>query len=151
MEVSDATDEQLWQVCRKLPSDFEPYGERKWEGKPYDKLDCDTCRWFQPLLRPGQLDWGTCANPTSPRAGLLTFWEQGCEQFEEQEEPGPEDTRHWRSHFKDRIENLLNDALFSYAKLKTAKANDSLNLGVANRGYDPLPPKYDYWVWYWDN
>jgi hypothetical protein len=53
MEVSDASDDQLWRVCRKLPSDFEPYGERKCEG---DKLDCDTRRWFQPLLRPGQLD-----------------------------------------------------------------------------------------------
>jgi hypothetical protein len=50
MEVSDASDEQLWQVCRKLPSDFEPYGDRKWEGHPQDKLDCGTCRWFQPLL-----------------------------------------------------------------------------------------------------
>jgi len=33
MEVSDATNEQLWQVCRKLPSDFEPYGERKWRNR----------------------------------------------------------------------------------------------------------------------
>jgi hypothetical protein len=26
MEVSDASNDQLWRVCRKLPSDFEPYG-----------------------------------------------------------------------------------------------------------------------------
>ena len=88
MEVSDASDDQLWQVCRKLPSDFEPYGERKWEGKPRGKHDCGTCRWFQPLLRPGKLDWGACANPHSPRAGLLTFWEQGCERFEQERESG---------------------------------------------------------------
>jgi hypothetical protein len=93
MEVSDATDEQLWRVCRKLPSDFEPYGERKWGGKRHEKPDCSICRCFHPLLRPGQLDWGTCANPHSPRAGLLTFWEQGCEQFEPEKEAGTEETR----------------------------------------------------------
>jgi len=54
MEVSEASDKQLWQVCRKLPSDFEPFGERKWAGRSQDKPDCDTCRWFQPLLRPGR-------------------------------------------------------------------------------------------------
>jgi hypothetical protein len=69
MEVSDVSDDELWRVCRKLPSDFEPYDERKREFQP----DCSTCLWFQPLLRPGQLDWGTCANPHSTRAGLLTF------------------------------------------------------------------------------
>ena len=26
-------------------------------------------------------DWGVCANPKSPRTGLLTF-EQGCKEFE---------------------------------------------------------------------
>jgi hypothetical protein len=29
MEVSEASDVQLWRVCRKLPSDFEPHGDRK--------------------------------------------------------------------------------------------------------------------------
>jgi hypothetical protein len=52
MELSDASNGQLWQVCRKLPSDFEPYGERKWEGKSHEKPDCSICRWFQPLLPP---------------------------------------------------------------------------------------------------
>ena len=107
MEVSDASDEQLWRVCRKLPSDFEPFGERHWDGKARDKLDCGTCRWFQALLRPGRLDWGTCANPNSPRAGLLTFWEQGCLQFEEERESGTEDMRRNRSEFKDRIEDWV--------------------------------------------
>jgi len=123
MELSDASDEQLWRVCRKLPSDFEPYGERKWEGKPQDKLDCSTCRWFQPLLRPGQLDWGTCANPQSPRAGLLTFWEQGCGQFEKEQEPGTEDMRRSRSEFKDRVEDFLREALHEFVDAEVAKAN----------------------------
>jgi len=31
------------------------------------------------------MDWGVCVNPASPRAGLLTFEHQGCEQFEHDE------------------------------------------------------------------
>jgi hypothetical protein len=123
MEVSDATDEQLWQVCRKLPSDFEPYGERKWEGKRHEKPDCSICRWFQPLLRPGQLDWGTCAGLLSPRAGLLTFWEQGCGQFEQEKEAGTEATRRTRSDFENEIENVLHDALGEFTKAEVAKVN----------------------------
>ena len=123
MEVSDATNEQLWRVCRKLPSDFEPYGERKWGGKRHEKPDCSICRCFQPLLRPGQLDWGTCANPHFPRAGLLTFWEQGCEQFEPEKEAGTEETRRTRSDFKNEIENVLHDALGEFTKAEVAKVN----------------------------
>jgi len=123
MELSDASDDQLWQVCRKLPSDFEPFGERKWEGKQHEKPDCSTCRWFQPLLRPGELDWGTCANHLSPRAGLLTFWEQGCEHFEQEQEPGTEDMRRNRSEFKNRVEDILRDALAAFARAEVAKLN----------------------------
>ena len=123
MEVSDATNDQLWRVCRKLPSDFEPCGERKREGNRHEKPDCSICRCFQPLLRPGQLDWGTCANPHSPRAGLLTFWEQGCEQFEPEKEAGTEETRRTRSDFKNEIENCLHDALGEFTKAEVAKVN----------------------------
>lgn len=39
-------------------------------------------RWY--YILGGQLgqDWGICANPESPRAGLLTFEHQGCPQYE---------------------------------------------------------------------
>jgi len=135
MEVSDASDDQLWQVCRKLPSDFEPYGQRKGEGK--DKLDCGTCRWFQPLLRPGRLDWGACANLQSPRAGLLTFWGQGCERFEIEQEPGTQDMRRNRSEFKNRIEDTLREAFAAYTKGEVAKVNG-------------LPKEKDYLAWHWE-
>jgi hypothetical protein len=137
MELSDASDEQLWQGCRKLPSDFEPYGDRKWEGMPYDKLDCDTCRWFQPLLRPGQLDWGTCANPNSPRAGLLTFWEQGCEQFELEREPGSEDMRRNRSEFKNRVEDFVREAFGAFTSGEVGKVNE-------------LPQEKNFLAWHWE-
>ena len=70
--------EHLHTICRHLPSDFEPYGERERDGP-----DCSCgCRHF--LKLPGKLgmDWGVCANPVSPRAELLTFEHQGCERFE---------------------------------------------------------------------
>jgi hypothetical protein len=73
--------EHLHSICRRLPSDFQPYGERERHGP-----DCSVgCKYF--LKLPGKLglDWGVCANPASPRAGLLTFEHQGCEQFETQE------------------------------------------------------------------
>ena len=69
----------LLSICRYLPSDFEPYGQRE-RNAP----DC-SCGCMHFLKLPGKLgmDWGVCANPASPRAGLLTFEHQGCEQFEE--------------------------------------------------------------------
>ena len=73
--------EGMWAVCRKLPSDFEPYGERERDGP-----DCSGgCRFFVPLHGDLAFDWGICANPKSPRAGLLTFEHQGCAKFEAEE------------------------------------------------------------------
>ena len=71
----------LHSICRHLPSDFQPYGERERDGP-----DCSSgCIHF--LKLPGKLgmDWGVCAHPGSPRAGLLTFEHQGCEQFEDRD------------------------------------------------------------------
>ncbi|NOH03384.1 MAG: hypothetical protein HND47_16185 [Chloroflexi bacterium] len=75
--------EHLHSICRRLPSDFQPYGERERNGGP----DCSVgCKHF--LQLPGDLgmDWGVCLNPASPRAGLLTFEHQGCKQFEYDED-----------------------------------------------------------------
>ncbi len=74
--------EHLLSIYRRLPSDFQPYGERERNDEP----DCSVgCKYF--LQLPGNLgtDWGVCINPVSPRAGLLTFEHQGCEQFESDE------------------------------------------------------------------
>ena len=74
------THEQLWQIVRKLPTDFGPYGQVKRETI----CDCSSgCRWFHVLAGSRSRDWGVCANQQSPRAGLLTFEHQGCLQFEE--------------------------------------------------------------------
>jgi hypothetical protein len=75
--VRVATHDELWAVCRKLPTDFQPYGDRE-----RDEPDCSAgCRWFHALEGQVGFDWGVCANPESPRAGLLTFEHQGCEKF----------------------------------------------------------------------
>jgi hypothetical protein len=54
---------------------------------------------------------------------LLTFWEQGCEQFEPEKEAGTEETRRTRSDFKNEIENVLHDALGEFTKAEVAKVN----------------------------
>ena len=39
-----------------------------------------------PLEGDLRFDWDVCANPKSPRVGLLTFEHQGCMEFEEEDE-----------------------------------------------------------------
>jgi hypothetical protein len=77
--LTPGSHEQLWQIAVRLPTDFEPYGERVRDGV----CDCSCgCRWFQPLVAH-PFDWGVCSNPASPRVALLTFEHQGCPQFEQ--------------------------------------------------------------------
>jgi len=65
-------------VCMHRPTDFAPYGIRQREA-----ADCSCgCKHFMTLAGDLGMDWGVCANPRSPRAGLLTFEHQGCEFFE---------------------------------------------------------------------
>lgn len=67
----------LLAICIQLPIDFEPYGYRV-----RDDADCSCrCKWYLPL-QALPADWGVCANPQSPRCGLLTFEHQGCQFFE---------------------------------------------------------------------
>ncbi len=70
----------LHAVCIHLPTDYEPYGFRVRTG-----ADCSCgCKWFL-KLQAMPMDWGVCANPQSPRCGLLTFEHQGCAFFSPEE------------------------------------------------------------------
>jgi hypothetical protein len=70
--------EYLHTVNRHLSLDFETYSERERDG-----ADCSCgCKHFLKLTGKLGADRGACAKPVSPRAGLLTFEHQGCEQFE---------------------------------------------------------------------
>ena len=115
----EAKNEELWRLCRTLPTDFEPFG-----GRPKDaEDDCTGCRWFQPLLRTRVPHWGVCDNQQSPRAGLLTFYQQGCDQFEQDHEltePQP-----WvsRAEFSDRLETILTEAYGNFVECEICKHN----------------------------
>jgi hypothetical protein len=80
--LTPGSHEQLWQIVVKLPTDFEPWGQRDRDAvNVFGDCSCG-CRWFLPLVAM-PLDWGVCANRASPRVGLLTFEHQGCPHFEE--------------------------------------------------------------------
>jgi Uncharacterised protein family (UPF0158) len=80
-----ATHEELWRIVRKLPSDFEPYGQRNRDADGGPDCSCG-CRHFMKLAGELGYDWGVCANPKSPRAALLTFEHMGCREFEQEKE-----------------------------------------------------------------
>ena len=75
-----STHDDLMKLVKRLDSDFEPYGKR---SRSDDGVDCSCeCKHFLKLRSTLGSDWGVCANPNSPRAGLLTFEHQGCEQYD---------------------------------------------------------------------
>jgi len=74
------THEHLFKIVKCLDSDFEPYGKR---SRDLGGRDCScSCKWYHELDGSQGMDWGVCANPSSPRCGVLTFEHQGCMQYE---------------------------------------------------------------------
>jgi hypothetical protein len=70
--------DKLLKVVQTLETDYQPYGKVEREGS-----DCSSgCRHFVKVASDVGDHWGVCANPASPRAGLLTFEHQGCTVFE---------------------------------------------------------------------
>jgi len=70
--------DKFLKVLRTLETDFDPYGKTERGG-----ADCSSgCRHFFKLAGDLGGEWGICANPDSPRSGLLTFQHQGCAAFE---------------------------------------------------------------------
>ena len=87
MAMGDPHHEAVHRIVKRLPSDFEPWGERSRENGWGPGCSCG-CRWFIPLEQGLRYDWGVCHNPKSPRCGLLTFEHQGCREFEEETDRG---------------------------------------------------------------
>ena len=125
MEAGNPSDEELWEACRKLLSDWEPHGQRRWHGRREDRPDCDSCRWFAELFRTSP-DWGTCANPESERAGLLTNREQGCWQHEPGKERRYQAARPARCDFMRGFEAFLREQAAAFIKAEVHRANDPL-------------------------
>jgi len=75
--------EKLWEICKTLPEDYEPYGSgsREEGDRWYGDCSCG-CKYYLPLEGKLGADWGVCHNPKSHRCGLLTFEHQGCQHFE---------------------------------------------------------------------
>lgn len=80
----------LVKVLKKLPTDYQEYGGdiKRWEDPEKDYPDCSRgCKYFVELKEKLGYDWGVCANPNSPRAGLLTWEHQtGVDCFEAEKE-----------------------------------------------------------------
>ena len=125
MQARNPSDDELWEACRKLPSDWAPHGQRKWLGKPEARPDCATCRWFVELFRTWP-DWGACANTESARAGLLTYREQGCWQHEPEKGSRHEETRSAHCDFMRGFEKFLRELAADFIREEVRKANDPL-------------------------
>lgn len=80
----------LWKVVKSLPTDYKEYGGKveRWEQNDKSYPDCSCgCKHFVVLNGKLGTDWGVCAKPNSPRAGLLTWEHQtGVDCFEQEEE-----------------------------------------------------------------
>lgn len=99
----------LHSLCTHLPTDFEPYGERSRETDWGPDCSCG-CLHFLTLEGSLGADWGVCANPASPRAGMLTFEHQGCRFYEDDPELETEFERRLEEHTRNPspvIERIL--------------------------------------------
>lgn len=103
--------ELLLTLCTRLPTDFEPFGQRSRETDWGPDCSCG-CRHFLLLEWPLGADWGVCSNPRSPRAGLLTFEHQGCREFEEDGRID-EDIERWARERPDLFKKLDRNELLA--------------------------------------
>lgn len=124
MEAGNPSDDELWDVCRRLASDWEPHGQRKFHGRHReDRPDCDTCHWFVEFFHASP-NWGACSNPESPRCGLLTNREQGCWQHERDKEGRYWAVRPAHCDFMRGFENFLREQAADFIKQEVRRAND---------------------------
>lgn len=74
---------RLWNVIKRLPEDYPPWGAYDPEALNVAWSDCSAgCKFFAQIRDQQGADFGVCGNPASHRAGLLTFEHQGCKHFE---------------------------------------------------------------------
>lgn len=133
--MSDLCHESLHQIVKRLPSDFEPYGERSRTEDWGPDCSCG-CRWFIPLGQGLRYDWGVCHNPKSPRCGLLTFEHQGCREFEEATQgPGPEPSEREPHPARPLEAELLSNLKARRARLEAALARATDHWGFEDPVY----------------
>lgn len=103
--------EVLLKICERLPTDFEPFGQRSRETEWGPDCSCGRLHFIE-LERPLGADWGVCSNPQSPRAGLLMFEHQGCREFE-YDERIEEDVERWARERPDLFKTYDRDELLA--------------------------------------
>jgi hypothetical protein len=75
-----------------LPTDYDDFGGkvRRWEDPDKQYPDCSCgCKHLINLKEVLGNDWGVCANPNSPRRGMLTWQHMsgfGCFEAEKNED-----------------------------------------------------------------
>jgi hypothetical protein len=84
---SEPDSAEHWRVFAEIveldPRDWHPYGFLDREQPHTFGPDCSVgCAFYVPLSGDFGADWGVCLNPSSHRAGRLTFERQGCNAFE---------------------------------------------------------------------
>ena len=123
MEAGNPNDEELWEVCKKLLTDWEPHGQRRYHGRQESRPDCDSCKWFTELFHTWP-DWGVCCNKESPRSGLLTFREQGCWQHQPEKGLRYQAIPSTRCDYMRRFEAFLRKQAADFIKVEVHRAND---------------------------
>lgn len=103
--------ELLHTLCVRLPTDFEPYGQRSRETDWGPDCSCG-CLHLRELEGPLGADWGVCSNPKSSRAGMLTFEHQGCREFE-YDERIEEDVERWTREHPELFERFDRDEILA--------------------------------------
>jgi hypothetical protein len=86
--MAELIHEQLWQICQRKPSDFEPYGERKrlTATRPAQIAgDCSGgCKLFHTPSGGPPLIGASAAIPEVIVPDSTPFEPQGCPEFEQE-------------------------------------------------------------------
>jgi len=126
------THEKLLKVVKDLPSDFVPYGNRSRDEDWGPDCSCG-CKHFIPLAGKLGMDWGVCANPASPRAGLLTFEHQAAKNLRMTKSLMPKQRMITTSEEKKLMNRLgRTDEAVTKLKSKTALAKRDHRLDLAD-------------------
>jgi hypothetical protein len=62
--MAELTHEQLWEVCQRMPGDYEPYGKRERLKGTMILSDCSGgCKWYHTLIGPRPWTGASAAIP----------------------------------------------------------------------------------------
>ena len=77
MKIENASEKDLWRICRIRETD--PYDQG---GMSIEEGCCSDCKYFHSLSGDVGESWGICFSPYGTRSGLLTALYTGCKYKE---------------------------------------------------------------------